>query len=293
MILAGSRPIVDRCVPVHVALWKRSGVSRATIVDVLALRRSLRRTACQTSVDLQGSIRSAVISRLSGAPERVGSRHPRETAARLLYTRTAASKATHVVEQACDLLGAAADAELVPATVELPRHPGAELWAAAQTAAQRAPVLLAPTAGWGAKEWPPERFGEVAAALAQAGHAVLINAAPGQDATAQRVLETCGGVARIVRCTLEQLIALVRVCRLVIAGDTGPLHLAAALQVPVVGLFGPTDPARTGPWAVRSVVLRDGSSVTDHRRHAHTESGLFRIGVAQVVSAALEMLDRG
>jgi heptosyltransferase-1 len=91
------------------------------------------------------------------------------------------------------------------------------------------------------------------------------------------------------------MIALTRRAALVIAGDTGPLHLAAALERPVVGLFGPTDPARngpygTGPYTTKTRVLRHGSSATDHSRLQKTENGLMKIATDEVVEAALELL---
>jgi heptosyltransferase-1 len=92
------------------------------------------------------------------------------------------------------------------------------------------------------------------------------------------------------------MIALVRRAGVVIAGDTGPLHLAAALERPIVGLYGPTDPSRTGPYMAdtsKSRVLRHESSRTDHSRHAETETGLMQISTEEVVEAALELLRNG
>jgi len=94
---------------------------------------------------------------------------------------------------------------------------------------------------------------------------------------------------------LSKLIALLRRASLVIAGDTGPLHLAAALERPVVALFGPTDPARNGPYAAgpyenRARVLRHGPERRDHRRLAEPEAGLLEITVDEVVRAAVELL---
>jgi heptosyltransferase-1 len=77
---------------------------------------------------------------------------------------------------------------------------------------------------------------------------------------------------------------------LVVGGDTGPLHLAAALQRPVVGIYGPTDPARNGPYGTRSRVLRDAASVTSHKRVHEVEAGMLLIGVEEVVAAAKELL---
>jgi len=93
-----------------------------------------------------------------------------------------------------------------------------------------------------------------------------------------------------VRCSGGQLIARARRAAVVSAGDPGPRHVAAALQRPVVGIYGPTDPARNGPYGTRQRVLRDASSLTSHKRKAETEPGMLQIGVEEVVQAALEML---
>ena len=202
--------------------------------------------------------------------------------------------ATHVVEQAADLLSGLTSAPLELASPPLPRDPVAELWVDEQLAqlagSLRPLVVLAPTAGWGAKMWPAERFGELARALHDRGCSVLVNAAGAQDRTAAQAAQASRGATRALPSTLPQLIALLRRAALVIAGDTGPLHLAAALGRPVVALFGPTDPARTGPWGTRARVLRDPASVTDHSRTSAPEAGLLRIGVADVLRAALEVL---
>ncbi len=287
--LNAHRPLVNRWHSVNVPLWKRAGLSLATVTDLRALRRELRGQDFGVCVDLQGSIRSAAIGRIAGTPDFVGSATPREAPARLLYGNRVRVHSAHVVEQACELLGVAVGRSLEPTVVELPRSTGAEAWAAERIVSNNT-VLLAPTAGWGAKEWPAKRFGAVASALARRGQEILVNAASETDRAARDVAEASHGLAKLVVCSVEQLIALTRRCRLVIAGDTGPLHLAAALGVPVVGLYGPTDPARTGPWGTRAMVLRDRVSVTDHRRYAATEAGLLRITVDEVVSAARELL---
>jgi heptosyltransferase-1 len=89
------------------------------------------------------------------------------------------------------------------------------------------------------------------------------------------------------------MIALTRRAALLIGGDTGPVHLAAALGRPVVALFGPTDPERNGPNFVgaRVTVLRDPASITSHKRSNETETGLQRIRVEEVLAAALAMLE--
>jgi len=79
---------------------------------------------------------------------------------------------------------------------------------------------------------------------------------------------------------------------LFVGGDTGPLHLAAALQIPVVAIFGPTDPGRNGPYGTKSVVLRNPASVTTHARRSRPDEGLLEIGIDRVVEAARQLLAR-
>ena len=285
-----SMPIVDRCFLADTKLWKRRGISASTITSIAQLAREMCAENFSTCIDMQGSLRSAVLGKFSGAPRLVGSAMPRERPARLLYTERIKTGEQHVVAQGCELLAQVFNIPLSAAAVKLPLDPDAEQWAETCLPSHTRPILLAPTAGWGAKEWPPERFADVARELSKAGHRVLVNATSPTDEPASRVVAASGGCAEPIACSLSQLVALTRRSRLVVAGDTGPLHLAAALEVPVIGLYGPTDPARTGPWRTRARVLRDPASVTDHRRHRTTEAGLLNIRVPQVLDAAWELL---
>ena len=90
--------------------------------------------------------------------------------------------------------------------------------------------------------------------------------------------------------SLTELTSLTRRACLFIGGDTGPMHLAAALGVPVVAIFGPTDPARNGPYGTRSIVLRSNSSATTHARRAQPDEGMLEIGTDEVTAAALKLL---
>src|SRR5439155_17091111 len=105
--------------------------------------------------------------------------------------------------------------------------------------------------GWGAKQWPTERYGVVAKALAKDGLTPLINFGPGEEELALAAENASDGTARRISCSIGELIAHTRRARLFIGGDTEPLHLAAALRVPVVAIIGPNDPDRKGPYATR------------------------------------------
>jgi heptosyltransferase-1 len=288
-------PLVNRIHEVPTRDWNRRPISLITLREILKLRRELREERYDLCVDMQGLIRSAVVGRIAGANILVGSVRPREMPAQWLYSRSILTQAAHVIDRGCELLGGALEEPLSAAAVPLPTDKAAEQWCDMQLAT-RIPdssqrfVMIAPSAGWGAKCWPQKKFGLVAAALHKAGYVVLVNASRENDPMAAAVVEASRGAAIAVACNLAQLTALLRRMSLVIAGDTGPLHLAAALGTPVVALFGPTDPKRTGPYGTRSRVIRHASSLEDHRRHDDPEAGLLRITVEEVIAAVNELM---
>jgi heptosyltransferase-1 len=151
-------------------------------------------------------------------------------------------------------------------------------------------VILNPGAGWGAKQWPAERYAKVARVLGDEGYQSLVNFGPGEEELAKIVVAEGGGHAFCAQLSVLELTAIARRARLYIGGDTGPTHLAAMLRLPVVAIFGPTDPARNGPYGTKCVVLRDPSSVTSHKRVRETEPGLLSISTDQVLDAARELL---
>jgi heptosyltransferase-1 len=177
----------------------------------------------------------------------------------------------------------------------LPCDPAAEAWAQSEIARLGVAsfALLNPGAGWGGKQWPPERFGVVAQGLAKHNIKSLVNAPPGEEALARAVVEAGGGQAFAVEASIGQLIALTRRARVFVGGDTGPMHLAAALGVPTVALFGPTKPARTGPFSGKAIALRHPESQTTFSHHRKPDAGLLQIGAEEVVAAARHLLGGG
>jgi len=284
-----ARALVDRWYSVAAGAWKRRPISLKTRSEVLSLRAVLRDERFDVCVDMQGAVKSAVVGRMAGAALFAGAARPRERVARWLYGQKLDVISTHVVEQGCELLGTAVCERLRPARVTLPMDEMHERWASQVVGDERF-CLISAGGGWGSKIWPAERFGQVAAKLGRAGVPSVVNCSPQGSSEAERVVETSEGFARAVPCSVGQLIALARRAAVVIGGDTGPLHLAAALERPVVGIYGPTDPARNGPYGTRSRVLRDATSATSHKRVAVAEEGMLQIGVDDVLTAAMEML---
>jgi heptosyltransferase I len=283
------KALVDRWYSIPTREWKWRPLSTNTFEEIRALRKGLRDERFDLCVDMQGAVKSAAVGLLAGAGVLAGAATPRERVARLLYDKKVDLTAAHVVEQGCELLGGAVGEALRPARVPLPMDAEDEVWADGVVGGERF-CLISPGAGWGAKVWPAERFGRVAAELGRAGVRTVVNASVHGSPEPGQVVEASEGFARAVACPVGQLIALVRRAGVVIAGDTGPLHLAAALQRPVVGIFGPTDPARNGPYGTRSRVFRDATSVTSHKRVDDVEPGMLQIGADEVAAAALELL---
>ncbi|MGA2375567.1 MAG: glycosyltransferase family 9 protein [Candidatus Sulfotelmatobacter sp.] len=298
------RPLVDEVHAVNLKAWGKSPFSIATLQRAVMVWNDVRDARYDAVVDLQGAIRSAVLARLSGARVVYGAAEARESPASLWYTRKVVARGRHVIEQNLSVAEALVGGEIklpaediscdLPCDLrhDLPHDPQVEA-RTEQALAQdhvRDFAILNPGAGWGAKRWPAERYGEVARGLAEAGICPLVNYGPGEEDLFRVVQAASGGRARPTKGSVTELIALTRRARIFIGGDTGPLHLAAALRVPVVAIFGPTDPARNGPYGTRSVVLRSAESVTSHARRADPEEGLLSIGSDAVIAAAIKLL---
>ena len=294
---AGSRgarqPLVDR---IHLAPardWSRRLLAPKTFTEIGQLRRVLRANAYDAALDFQGAVRSAAIARLAHSRRVIGEAEPREHVARWLFNERVRTCGTHVIEQDVELASAVASDALQPVMPLLPVDPEAESWCVKVLLERPKPaVLINPGAGWGAKRWPPERYGAVAQGMVDRGYEVLVNTGPGEEPLAQVIVQGTKGAARLLMPSLSHLIALTRRVALCIAGDSGPLHLACALGRPVVGIYGPTDPARNGPFGTRSRVLRSPASRRDHSRKPDPEAGLLTIHPEEVLRAADELLAR-
>jgi heptosyltransferase-1 len=290
------RPLVDEVHTVNLKAWRQSPFSISTLQRMATVWNDVRDAHYDAAVDLQGAMRSAVLARWSGARVVYGAAEPRESPASLWYTRKVIARGEHVIEQNFSVAQALISrrTKLCPAefSCSLPHDPQAELRIGRRLAEDGIDefAILNPGAGWGAKRWPAERYGEVARGLADRRVRSILNYGPGEEDLVQAAEAASAGAALAMRCSVTELIALTRRARLFIGGDTGPLHLAAALRVPVVGLYGPTDPARNGPYGTRSIVLRSAESVTSHTRRDAADEGLLGIGSEAAVAAARGLL---
>ena len=287
-------PLIDRLHLVNAKQWGRAPLAGRTLGEIRRLRRELREAEYDVCVDLQGAVRSALIGRSARPRRMIGEATPREAPARWFFGERIRTQGRHVIEQAIEVVNSIANESLPVVAPLLPCDRDAEAWCDAFLAKRvnQPFVLFNPGAGWGAKRWPAERYGLVARALTARGYGVVVNTGPEEEALATELVAASGGAAVTVNPRLGQLISLTRRASLMIAGDTGPLHLACALGKPVVGIFGPTDPARNGPFGCEYRVLRHPESRRDHTRHARPEAGLLTIEPEAVIEAATELLGR-
>jgi len=272
--LVRGHPCVDR---VHV--WPRDGGPGA----FLALVRELRAERYEVALDLQRLAKSALLARLSGAPRVLGHDRARTKELAWLWTNERLAPGEGGEHMLTQYL---AFARRLGARAEVPRHAFAAD-AAAEARAEAllgelggAPVLVNLGASKPANRWAPERFGALAAALAQDGHPVCLTGGPADRAAAELARPAAGSAVRdlVGTTSLRELVALTARARLFVGCDTGPMHLAAAHGVPVVALFGPADPARTGPYGAEHIVLREsppcapcGKKICPLPRHACME----------------------
>jgi lipopolysaccharide heptosyltransferase I len=276
-------PAVDRCVPLN------PRASRAAVIETI---RELRRRRYGVAFDLQGLLKSAVLARLARARRTVGfsRRHLREPLARWFYTQTVEVPASgHVIEKNLALLtavGVSADAKAFPLVVRrtpvmgiIDREFGDDGYA-----------VMNIGAAWPNKRWPPEQFGALAAALRDRRRIrSLVLWGPGEEALAAAAAAASSGAAAVAPATtITDVAAIMASAQLVVAGDTGPLHIAAAVGAPIVGLFGPTSAERNGPWSPRDVVISRFEQCRCSYQRACSAGArcIDSITVAEVVAAA-------
>jgi heptosyltransferase-1 len=284
------QPVVDSIHLAPTRHWRHNIFEAQTRTEIGALRRKLRNEHYDAVIDFQGALRSAVIGKMAHTRRFIGETKPRERAATWLFTERVATRGVHVIEQDLELAQAIAGDVLAAARPMLPFDSASEAWADNLLAHGEKGILINPGAGWGAKRWPAERYAEVARALLNRGFRVFVNAGPGELMLAETIVQRTGGGATPLVCSLEQLISISRRVCLAIAGDTGPLHLACALGRPVVGIYGPTDPSRNGPFGSPFKVLRNPDSRRDHARREAPEAGLLTIAPDEVLRAAEQLL---
>jgi heptosyltransferase-1 len=242
--LIEGNPFVDEIIPFD-----------RTMSGIGAAWRKLRAERFNLAVDLQGLIQSALLAAASRADKIVGFDRSQawERWSALFYSTGVVTSSPHIVDRNLELVAAAGASNMVRA---FPIPEGAP--------EGRLPdgkfVLASPLAGWNAKQWPIERFEELASRLEMP---LVVNGPPDSEDVLQRIRGAHVHVSGI-----NGLIDATRRAHAVVGVDSGPIHLAAALSKPGVAIYGATDPARNGPYGGSLRVLRSATAVTTYKRDA-------------------------
>jgi heptosyltransferase-1 len=229
--------------------------------------RAVRAGQFDLVVDLQGLLRSAVLGWLSGASVRVGFANGREGSP-WFYTQKVAvvDPEMHAVDRYL-LIAGCLGASLPMGSLDFPlaADSGAdkkvsEMLLSAGAIAGSPLVAINAGARWPTKQWPPSAFAQVADQLQDKGIRVVVIGSAVENHPANTVVGhmRTSAINLVGRTSIKELIALLRRVRLLITNDSGPMHLATAVGTPVVALFGPTDPIRTGPYGLEHRAIRSG-----------------------------------
>ena len=298
LVGAKHRHMVDLVTAIDQRLIVRDRGGVAGGMSLLSAMRTVRANGYSVAIDLQGLVKSAVLARASGSPRVLGftTKYLREPLARPFYTEVhdpggegiyAPSETRHVMEINLGVLRALG-VEPGPPEFTIADEPSV----VAERMRERsggAYALLNPGAAWPNKRWPPDRLAAIATALRDRhGLASVVLWGPGERELGEAVAAAAPGAALLTdETTIVDVVALARHAAVMVSGDTGPTHIAAAVGTPVVGIYGPTRPERNGPWLRADVTVSRASVCECHhlRRCSRASMCLLDIGVDEVLAA--------
>ncbi|MDA8092126.1 MAG: lipopolysaccharide heptosyltransferase I [Nitrospiraceae bacterium] len=240
--LLEGHPLIDRLWTINKDEWKRPSRLIHTAREFMALSKALKKERFDAVFDLQGLLRSAAIAAMAGAGSVIGFSEAREGGP-LFYTHkvSVAGKKMHAVER---YLKMAEFAGITP-KIEFPLPEDIDF---AAPLGECEYAVIAPGARWPSKRWPASKWGELAKSFLPLRSLVI--GAESDTGLALEVASASGGAAVPFagKSSLKGLVEIIRRAKFMVTNDSGPMHIAAALQVPVFAVFGPTDPELTGPY---------------------------------------------
>jgi heptosyltransferase I len=283
-------------------LVERSGLaSRVKTVETRSLAslreavRFIRAGKWDAAIDYQGLWKSAGIPFLGGVKRRIGFSWEtiREYGVPVLYTERVQTASNHVADQNGELsVQAGARRKVAGVSLRVRDEDAFEVRSVLAKWGIESYVVLSPGGGWRSKCWPAERYGALCGKIySDLKLRCVVNYGPGEENLAEEIARTGGDAEPFCYMgNLGELMALLKSASCLVGGDTGPLHLGVALGTPTVALFGPTDPARNGPYASRDFVLRSPSAVTTYQRGDQPDASMLQIGVDEVWQAVRERI---
>ena len=254
-------PGIRKAWPLDLRRWKSDSSDAPGFIRLIE---SLRKERFDMVVDFQGLLKSAVLARIVGPGQVVGFKAERfkEKGTGWLYTHREKGESDlsqHVIDGNLGLIkrfcGGNNATPLVP--FDIPREDQEYVKHRLSDFEIRNPVLLNPGAGWVTKRWPASEFGWLARTIVERlGLPVVVTYGPGEQGLVEELRQEAEVDLLAFPTTITQLAALCRVSRLMVAGDSGPLHLAVSIGTPVVAILGPTATGRNGPYPKADIVVK-------------------------------------
>jgi len=282
-------PMIRRLIVIDKDRWRRPAAAPGTVKELTALFRALRQARYDLVVDLQGLLRSGIMTQATQAPLRVGFTEARE-GSRFFYThKIRGGREVHAVDRYLKI-AAALGCSTSEVVFDFPVREIVSERVNSIVAGTGEYIVIVPGARWETKIWLTERFGRLAAGLPVVS--VVIGSASDKS-RAGEIVRLSGGRAVSVagETSLPDLVGLMRRAACVVTNDSGPMHIAAALDVPVVALFGPTSPLKTGPYGKRHVVLQSGRKCVPCFKRSCSHTGCMSdISVEAVLEKTLGFL---
>ena len=283
-------------------IWETETRSYASLREIIS---RISKKHFTTAIDYQGLWKSAALPFLSGVSRRIGfsSQTIREFGVPILYTDRVRSTHTHIADQNGELSQRAGTRNgVAPVSLAVPTIQEVFVVQLLRGAGVEQYVVLSPAGGWRSKCWPPDRYGALCQKIRSSlGLRCVLNYGPGEEKLVAEVKSVSGEADPIAyNGSLSQLMALLRNAACIVGGDTGPLHLAVALGTPAVAIFGPTDPARNGPYrmggqsdnaAPTHIVLRSPHAATTYKRGDHPDPSILEINVETVFDAVRRQVE--
>jgi heptosyltransferase-1 len=286
-VLEGS-PAIDNVIPFdHRSVW-----------GAVECVERLRENQYTCAIDFQGLYKSSILAGFSGAGRRIGfdCAWAREDGAAMFYTERVIPAGRHVAELNYSLAERAGASR--PPKPEYPLRVPAGGAASVRARLHDLGIsgeylVVGPGGSWRAKCWPAERYGQFCREIRERfDMSVVVIQGPGEKSLAEETTRAAAPARlAVIATTIEELMGLLAHARCVVAADSGPLHLAAALGTQVIGLYGPTDPARNGPFVPGAVIVHKARpDEISYKRRTDFSAAMLRITVEDVLAAAEALL---
>ena len=257
-LLVGS-PALDEVIQVDLDYLRKAPFLDG-VAYLRALKKDLRARRFDLVLDLQGLFKSALVAWMTGCPERYGYGELREGSWLISQRVSGAHAKDHVIQRYLDVIRFLGS-DVAEPTFPLPdfslEKQGVErLLTGCAPASKR--IVFAPGTSKANKEWPVSHYAALAKLLSHEGWTFVIVGGNGDREKGRQLAELIGPAAVDLtgKTNLKELAALLSDAALFVSGDTGPLHIAVAVGVPIVAMYGPTRPERTGPYGKQTAVVR-------------------------------------